>query len=219
MPTTDTMLTHVCLVLDRSGSMQSVREDALGGVNSYIQTAKQNRDLYEARFSMITFSSDSVDTVRKNEVMETVKPIDSEEYRCAGWTPLYDAIGRGIGILDEALEGKPGKAILVVMTDGMENASKEFSHSKVTELIKARQERGWLITFLGEGLDVAKQGAAMGTMASNVAAYAGGEGLRSSGRVMASQAIRYAAAKGDMRQAQAKAALTPEEREALAGKK
>ena len=63
--------------------------------------------------------------------METVKPIASEEYRCGGWTPLYDAIGCGIGILDEATEGKVGaKAILVIMTDGQENASCEFSHEK-----------------------------------------------------------------------------------------
>jgi len=211
--------THVCLVLDRSGSMQAVREDALGGVNSYIQTAKETRDLYEARFSMITFSSESVDIIRKNEIMETVKPVSVDEYRCAGWTPLFDAVGRGIGILDEALENKPGKAILVVMTDGMENASREFSHEKITELIKTRQERGWLVTFLGEGLDVAKQGVAMGAMAANVAAYAGGQGLRSAGQVMVAQSARYVAARGDIRQAQASAALSAEERDALAGKK
>jgi hypothetical protein len=55
--------------------MQAVREDALGGVNSYIQDAKKDRALYEARFSMITFNSESVDTIRKDEIMETVKPI------------------------------------------------------------------------------------------------------------------------------------------------
>jgi hypothetical protein len=200
--------------------MQAVREDALGGVNSYIQAAKQNKDLYEARFSMITFSSESVDTIRKSEIMETVKPIGSDEYHCAGWTPLYDAVGRGIGILDEGTERKEGaKAILVVMTDGQENASREFDHTKITQLIKGRQEKGWLVTFLGEGLDVAKQGMAMGAMAANVAAYAGGVGFRSAGPVMASQAFRYASTKGDIRKAQAKAALTPQERDALKGKK
>src|SRR5262249_30201084 len=150
---------------------------------------------------------------------ETVKPVSVDEYRCAGWTPLFDAVGRGIGILDEALENKPGKAILVVMTDGMENASREFSHEKITELIKTRQERRWLVTFLGEGLDVAKQGVAMGAMAATVAAYAGGQGLRPAGRVMVAQSARYVAARGDIRQAQASAALSPEERDALAGKK
>ena len=71
MPTTST--THVCLVLDKSGSMQSVYEDALGAVNGYITRAKQDRNLYEARFSLITFNSQSVNTIRANEVMETVK--------------------------------------------------------------------------------------------------------------------------------------------------
>src|SRR5262249_15514886 len=135
------------------------------------------------------------------------------------WTPLYDAIGRGIGILDEVLEGKRGKAILAIMTDGQENASREFSHEKITALIKARQELGWVVTFLGEGLDVAKQGTAMGAMAANVASYAGGQGLRSAGRIMAALSARYVEAKGDIRRAQAKAALTPEERDELAGKK
>jgi Mg-chelatase subunit ChlD len=218
MPATGT--THVCLVLDRSGSMQAIHDDALGGVNSYITSAKQNRALYESRFSMITFSSESVETIRKNEIMETVKPIPSEEYRCGGWTPLYDAIGRGIGILDEAMEGKVGaKAILVIMTDGQENASREFSHEKISALLKARQEQGWLVTFLGDGLEVSRQGTNLGTYAGSVAAYAGGAGLRAAGRVLAASSLRYAKAEGDIRGAQAKAALTPEERDALAGKK
>jgi Mg-chelatase subunit ChlD len=218
MPTTGT--THVCLVLDRSGSMQAIRGDALGGVNSYITSAKQDRALYESRFSMITFSSESVDTIRKNEIMETVKPIGSEEYRCSGWTPLYDAIGRGIGILDEAMNGKPDvKAVLVIMTDGQENASREFTHEKISTLLKARQEQGWLVTFLGEGLEVAKQGTNLGTYAGSVAAYAGGAGLREAGRVLAASSLRYAKAAGDIRGAQAQGALTPEERDALAGKK
>jgi uncharacterized protein YegL len=215
-----TNTTHVCLVLDRSGSMQAVHGDALGGVNSYIAAAKQDRALYESRFSMITFSSESVDAIRKNEIMETVKPIGSEEYRCSGWTPLYDAIGRGIGVVDEAIKGKTDvKAILVIMTDGQENASREFTYEKISALLKARQEQGWLVTFLGEGLDVAKQGTNLGTNASSVAAYAGGAGLRAAGRVLAAASLRYANTAGDIRGAQAKGALTPEERDALAGKK
>jgi Mg-chelatase subunit ChlD len=218
MPATG--ITHVCLVLDRSGSMQAIHDDALGGVNSYITNAKQDRALYESRFSMITFSSESVETIRESEIMETVKPIGSEEYRCSGWTPLYDAIGRGIGILDEAMKGKTdAMAILVILTDGQENASREFTHEKISALLKTRQEQGWLITFLGEGLDVAKQGTNLGTYAANVAAYSGGAGLRAAGRVLAASSLRYAKATGDIRGAQAKAALTPEEREALAGKK
>lgn len=152
--------------------------------------------------------------------MKTVKPVGAEEYRCGGWTPLYDAIGRAIGILDEAAGSeKQAKCILVIMTDGQENASREFNHAGILAMIKARQERGWLITFLGEGLDVAQQGVRLGTAAANVAAYAGGAGLRAAGAVLASSHLRYAAATGGFKQAQDAAALTPEERDALTGKK
>jgi len=200
--------------------MQAIHDDALGGVNSYITSAKQDRSLYESRFSMIVFNSEGVETIRKDEIMEMVKPIGPEEYRCAGWTPLYDAIGRGIGVLDEATGGNSdAKAVLVIMTDDQENASREFTHEKISTLIKARQEQGWLITFLGEGLDVAKQGTNLGAYASSVAAYAGGAGLRAAGMVLASSSGRYAKSAGNVRRAQASAALTPEERDALAGKK
>jgi hypothetical protein len=87
--------------------MQAIHDDALGGVNSYITCAKQDRALYESRFSMITFSSESVETIRKNEIMETVKPIASEEYRCRGWTPLYDAIGFPQGVSRYGAQAHP----------------------------------------------------------------------------------------------------------------
>jgi Mg-chelatase subunit ChlD len=201
-----------------SGSMQSVYEDALGAVNGYLTRAKQDRDLYEARFSLVTFNSHGVETLRKDQILETVKPLAHGEYRCAGMTPLYDAVGRGIGILDEALGGNPGRAVLVIMTDGLENASREFDHPKITDLVKKRQEAGWLVVFLGEGLDVAKQGAAMGAMAASVAAYVGGEGLRAAGRVAARSTISYSKSVGDLWRARDEAAFTAEERDELAGK-
>jgi Mg-chelatase subunit ChlD len=210
--------THVCVVLDMSGSMQSVYEDAIGSVNGYLTRAKQDRDLYEARFSLVVFNTHGVETVRKDQILETVKPLAHEEYRCAGGTPLYDAIGRGVGILDEALGGKPGKAVLVVMTDGLENSSREFNHGKITDLVKKRQDAGWLVVFLGEGLDVARQGAAMGAMAASLAAYSGGAGLRAAGRVAARSTLAYAKSTGDLWKARDEAAFTPEERDELAGK-
>jgi Mg-chelatase subunit ChlD len=212
--------THVCMVLDRSGSMQAAHADALGSVNTYIETAKKDEALQNSWLSLVTFNSHSVQVIRKDLHMSEVKPVLAEEYRCDGWTPLFDAIGRGIGVLDEALGNTPqGRAILVVMTDGMENASKEFSHDRIKALIDARKERGWLVTFLGEGLDVAQQGVNVGVAQAAVASYVGAAGLRAAGRVLASSHARFFATIGDMAQAQDAAALTPEERDALAGKK
>jgi hypothetical protein len=91
------------------------------------------------------------------------------------------------------------------MTDGMENASHEFYHAKITSLIKVRQDAGWLVVFLGEGIDVAKQGEAMGAAKASVAAYLGGKGLRAAGGVVPRATARYAAMSGDVRQARDKA--------------
>jgi len=96
------------------------------------------------------------------------------------------------------------------MTDGQENASREFSHDKITSLLKSRQEQGWLVTFLGQGLDVAKQGVQIGMHVGRVASYVDGAGLRRAGGVMAASSSRYVQSQD--------AAFTPEERDALAGK-
>ena len=77
-------------------------------------------------------------------------------------TPLYDAIGRGVDGLDK--RAGDGKAVLVIVTDGLENYSR-----KHTELIHARQDRGWLFVFLGADFAAAQQGTAMGIQAGNVA--------------------------------------------------
>ena len=77
-----TITTHVCLVLDRSGSMQAVHDDALGGVNGYITAAKQDRALYKSRFSLITFNSKSVDTKRGQRAADksASRPIASHQF-------------------------------------------------------------------------------------------------------------------------------------------
>ncbi len=213
------MTTHICLVLDRSGSMQSIRDDALGSVNGYIMAAKQDRALQAAKFSLLTFSSEGIVMVRSDVAMEAVSPITNNEYHCAGWTPLYDAIGRGIGWLDNAYEddvklkvadNANTKFILVVMTDGQENASKEFSFDKIKALIDMKQKDGWLIVFLGEGLDVAKQGASLGTSVGSTASYASAN-LRHVGAVVAASNARFVAS------GQSAGDFTAEERAKMAG--
>jgi len=82
-------------------------------------------------------------------------------------TPLYDAIGRGVDGLDK--RAGDGKAVLVIVTDGLENHSRKHTFDSIRELIHARQDKGWLIVFLGAGLAAAQQGTAMGIQAGSVA--------------------------------------------------
>jgi hypothetical protein len=76
--------------------MESTRDDALGSVNGYIAAAKRDRALYEARFTLVTFNSNGIETIRRDQVMETVALVRPTEYLCRGATPLLDAIGHGI---------------------------------------------------------------------------------------------------------------------------
>jgi hypothetical protein len=176
------------------------RDDALGGVNTYIEQAqKKGSPLANSRFSLLTFNSNGIETPRKSLAIEAVKPVTADEYICDAWTPLYDAIAKGVELLDEALSRDPkasrsargGKAVLAVMTDGLENASKEYNLSAVQELLKQRQKDGWMVVFLGEGLDVAKQGITVGATKANTVAYTA-KGLRSSGLVLNESIANYA---------------------------
>jgi uncharacterized protein YegL len=202
--------THVCLVLDASGSMQLRHAQALDCVNDFIRSSKRDRDLYEASFSLITFNSEAVNAIRKAEVMEPVKLVTADEYRCAHLTPLFDAIGLGVGLLDEAekLSPNPSKTILAIVTDGMENASQEFNYERINRLIEDRQKLGRLVIFLGAGLEVAQQGVQMGATNDNVVQYVG-DGLRNAGRVLLAATCRFVRSED--------AAFTAEERLSLLG--
>jgi hypothetical protein len=106
-------------------------------------------------------------------------------------TPLYDAMGRAIDSLDH--RAGDGKAIMVVVTDGMENHSRKHTHLSISELVRARQGKGWLIIFLGAGLESARQGTAMGINAANVANIGlDNASLQASMEVMASSNREYA---------------------------
>ena len=157
--------TSITMVLDRSGSMNSCRQATIDAVNKYLAEAR-GCELASADFELTIFDSVSIDTIRSGE-LSSVRNITDGDFVPREMTPLYDAMGRGIDSLDH--RAGDGKAILVVVTDGMENHSRKHTHSSISELIRARQDKGWLIIFLGAGLGAAQQGTAMGINAVNVA--------------------------------------------------
>jgi hypothetical protein len=161
--------THISIILDRSGSMSSCRAETIGAVNAYLTKARADGVLKEADLDLTIFDNESIDSIRSGAPI-ALADITDQDFVPRGYTPLYDAIGRGIDSLDARLaKSGSGKAILVVVTDGMENASRKHDHSTISELIKARQEAGWLVIFLGAGLDAAQQGTNLGIRASSTA--------------------------------------------------
>jgi uncharacterized protein YegL len=187
--------THISIVLDRSGSMESCAVEAIGSVNAYLANARKDDALKESDLELTIFDSVSIDTIRTGAPI-ALADITRDDYQPRGGTPLNDAIGRGIDSLDaRTAKSGSGKAILVVMTDGMENASRKYGHSEIAELIKARQDKGWLVMFLGAGLDAARQGAALGVRLASTASIAkDGASLRSVAGATYSMSASYACA-------------------------
>lgn len=167
-----TDLTDITLVVDRSGSMEQVREDAEGGVNSFI--AEQVNQPGEALFTLVQFDTEY-------EFLHKGVPIgEVPKYRLVprGMTALLDAVGRAINETGERLskmneQDRPGLVIFVVMTDGEENSSKEFSKPRIKEMIERQQSQyNWHFTFLGANQDAFAEAGGMGINAAGVAGFA-----------------------------------------------
>ena len=165
-------LTDITLVVDRSGSMEQVKEDAQGGVNSFIK--EQAKEPGEALLTLVQFDTEY-------EFLHKGVPISQvPEYKLVprGMTALLDAVGRAINETGERLskmkeQDRPGLVIFVVMTDGLENSSKEFSKEVIKEMIKRQQEQyNWHFTFLGANQDAFAEAGSMGIHAAGVANYA-----------------------------------------------
>jgi hypothetical protein len=158
--------TSIVMVLDRSGSMDVCRDATIKSVNSYLKEAKGDDNLKDADFELMIFDSMSIDTIRSGAI-STIADISRADFEPRAGTPLLDAIGRGVDSLDK--KAGDGKAILVIVTDGEENQSRKHSYESIKALLGTRQDKGWLVIFLGAGLDSARQGLSMGISANNVA--------------------------------------------------
>ncbi len=143
---------HVAIVLDRSGSMEDCRTDAIGAVNSYLRQVKDDKDM-EAQVSLLIFDSQGIDLIRDHVPVGSCAELAAEEYQPRASTPLLDAVGHGVTALDKRKE--PGaRSILAVMTDGLENASREYTKETIKALLDRKQkEDGWLVLYLGAGHD------------------------------------------------------------------
>ena len=119
--------TLVTLLLDRTGSMESVRDDTIGAFNTYLDTLKQDGDsLY---FTLIQFDSMSVDKVHVNEPVKEIPRLTRETYVPRASTPLIDAAYKTIKAVEKSVNGSPQtKIVICIQTDGQENASTEYTN-------------------------------------------------------------------------------------------
>ena len=161
---------HVSIVLDRSGSMESCRSEAVKAVNSYLREMQGERgDL--VRLSLVLFDSHAIDTIRDRVPVGACSDLRLHEFEPRGGTPLLDAVGYSAGLLD-CLSDKTERRILAIMTDGLENASREFTREKLKGLLERKQrEEGWLVLYLGAGHDSWSQAGAIGIARDHAADF------------------------------------------------
>lgn len=143
---------RLIFVLDRSGSMQSIQNEAIGGFNAFVEAQKKVEG--EATLSLIIFDN-IIDTIHKDVPLNEVPILTNQVFIPRGMTAMNDAIGVTITqCLSETAEVGV-KTIMAVLTDGQENSSKEFTGKMVGDLIKrAESEYGWEVLFLGANIDV-----------------------------------------------------------------
>jgi len=165
--TNPTPRSHFYVVLDRSGSMESMRSDVIGGFNRLL--ADQQADGPDARMTLIQFDSQDPHEVLVDAVgIAKVRPLTKRTFVPRGGTPLLDATGRTIAKasareLEREKLGKAAEVITVVtITDGMENDSHEWSRPDVLRLVKQKELLGWSFVFLGAGLDAYGEAGGMG---------------------------------------------------------
>lgn len=163
---------HISVVLDRSGSMASIADDIVGGLNTFIE--QQRREEGKARLTLVQFDSeDPFEVLIHGEALDQVPALDPNRYIPRGSTPLWDAVGRMITRIDSEIAtradaGKPIEDQLVlIVTDGFENASMEFDGPTLADMIEARKNRSWTFVFLGSDESTFAEGARMRVSAGN----------------------------------------------------
>jgi hypothetical protein len=175
---TDPQHSLIAVLLDRSGSMESIKSDTEGGFNAFI--AEQRNEPLDIRVTLAQFDTD-YDVVYANRPVQHVPPL---ELQPRGMTALYDAVGKLITDVGAELaampeQERPGRVTVVVLTDGHENSSQEWTHDAVSAAIR-RQEHdySWDFVFLGANIDAVAIGQQLGFAPEKSMTYAAdGDGV------------------------------------------
>lgn len=170
---TNNNLTELVFILDRSGSMAGLESDTIGGFNSMIE--KQKREPGRALVSTVLFD-DRSEVIHDRVDLGEVPPMTDKEYYVRGCTALLDAVGGAIHHIKNVHryirpEDVPEKTMFVITTDGLENASREYTYNKVKALIEERKAAGWEFLFLGANIDAAKEAARFGIAPDRAVRY------------------------------------------------
>jgi predicted DNA-binding transcriptional regulator AlpA/uncharacterized protein YegL len=181
------------VLLDATGSMAGDTLRTIDGFNEYILGLKGDGRTREAELTLAAFNSDiGVKIVHKNEIVFDLPPLTQKEYICQGATPLYDAIGQTIGVIERAATDRE-KVLFIITTDGEENASSKYDRDAIRKLIKDKEAAGWTFVFLGADIDAwqAQETMGLAMAAGNTMSYGKSDTVATM-RGLAGQTVAYA---------------------------
>ena len=167
-------LTEIVFILDRSGSMAGLVDDTIGGFNSMIR--RQKDEAGQAYVSTVLFDN-YTEVIHDRLDIRKIRPLTRKEYYVRGCTALLDAVGQSIRHIGNVHkyareEDRPGKTLFIITTDGMENASREYTYERVRKMIEHQREKyGWEFLFLGANMDAAREAARFGIDEDRAANY------------------------------------------------
>ncbi|MGC6505699.1 MAG: vWA domain-containing protein [Coraliomargaritaceae bacterium] len=156
--------TEILFILDRSGSMNTMTDEAISGFNSFLKD--QRRCGGNARLSLTLFDHEYTPVIQSMS-LDSVPSLDDDSYKPRGTTALLDAVGRSIDDCKQRRQKMPkasasNRVIVVVLTDGLENASKDYDYKRVQKLIEQQKKSGWEFLFLASDLESSKDAANFG---------------------------------------------------------
>jgi uncharacterized short protein YbdD (DUF466 family) len=204
----------VVFLLDETGSMMSVRDATISGFNEYIDTLTQRSP--DALFSLRLFSSEKYAVLAQLTPIALAPRLNYNNYAPGGGTPLYDSIARLVRETETSVSPMtpPPEVLFVIMTDGEENASREFTRERIFALIKAKEETGWSFVYLGANQDAWQVGASIGVNPGRSMQYdANQSGTRVAFNMMAGASDRYLQKRREMRAESPNVAPPPREDE------
>jgi len=150
--------TNLIVILDRSGSMLTIKTDIEGGFDQFM-LEQSNLD-GECYVTLAQFDSEGIDTVFSDLSVDQVPPLDLKP---RGMTPLLDAIGRTVAQFDDRFkDDKPDRVMVVIITDGQENWSQEYTLDSVKQIIERHEKDGWKFVYLGANVDAFAEAGSMG---------------------------------------------------------
>lgn len=166
-------ITELVFILDASGSMSGLEKDTIGGFNSLINKNKKEN---EKTIVSTVFFNDKVHIIHDRIDINLIEKLTDKDYIPAGCTAMLDAIGSSIMHIKQMHNNlnedvKPTKTLFIITTDGLENASREYSYTKIKNLIEKQKELGWEFLFLGANIDAIGEAEKFGIEKDKVANY------------------------------------------------